>query len=1165
MDFTHLHVHSQYSLLDGAASISGLMQKAKADGMKAIALTDHGNMFGAFNFVAEANKNQIKPIVGCEFYVVNDRSRKEFTKEDKDVRFHQLLLAKDLEGYKNLCKLCSYGYTEGMYSKWPRIDKELLLKYHKGLIATTCCIGAEVPQAIIRQSEEEAEKVFQWWLDIFGEDYYIELQRHGLQDIDNSGKSQEDVNQILLKWAIKYNVKAIATNDSHYVEQEDWAAHDILLCVNTGELQSTPVGDGKGFRFGFPNDQFYFKTQAEMTELFKDIPQVIDHTNDIVDKIENFKLGRDILVPHFDLPIGFTDPDDFLRHLTFKGAHKRYSELTPDIEERLNFELHTIKTMGFAGYFLIVQDFIVAGKNMDVAVGPGRGSAAGSAVAYCIGITNIDPIKYNLLFERFLNPERVTMPDIDIDFDDEGRDKVINYVVEKYGRNQVAQIITFGTMAARSSIKDVARVLNLPLAEANLLAKMVPEAPGTTLKKAYEDVPDLKKIKGGNDLQARTLKLAETLEGSIRNTGIHASAVIIAPDDITNYIPVSTSKESDLRVTQFDGKLVESAGMLKMDFLGLKTLSIIKDALALIKKNHGDAIDIDTIPLDDEKTYELYQRGDTVGTFQFESDGMRKYLKDLKPTNIEDLIAMNALYRPGPMDYIPSFINRKQGREKIEYPHELLTNLLIHTYGIMVYQEQIMQTAQIIAGYSLGGADLLRRAMGKKDKVKMAAERVKFVEGAKTLNNIDAVKANEIFDVMEKFAEYGFNRSHSAAYSVVAYQTAYLKANYPAEYMASVLTHSMSNIEKIAFFMDECNRQKIPVLGPDINESALNFDVNKEGKIRFGLAAIKGAGEAAVEAIIAERDENGIFTDIFTFAERVNLRSVNKKTFESLAQAGAFDTFEEFHRAQYFYVVPGENTTQLEKILKYGANFQSDQAGSQQSLFGGGNSHFIQQPKILDCARWNRIEMLKKEKEMVGFFISGHPLDEYRFEMEHFMNCTCADFENFNGKQVVLGGIVTKLIVRKDKNNNDYGIVTLEDFSGSSEIRFWRSTEFLKYQHLLQEGKLIVLKGERKPRFHGSTEMETVWLDVLLLAEIAERATKKLTLQIGLNHIDTALNDHLNAIFTRHAGSVPLKIQVIAPEENINITLQAGKYKLQPNNELIRELSAIREVELVVN
>jgi DNA polymerase III subunit alpha len=1166
MDFTHLHVHSQYSLLDGAASISGLMKKAKADNMKAIALTDHGNMFGAFNFVAEANKYNIKPIVGCEFYVVHDRFRKEFTKGDRDNRYHQLLLAKDHEGYKNLSKLCSQGYIDGLYSKWPRIDKELILKYHKGLIATTCCIGAEVPQAIINKSEAEAEEVFKWWLDIFGEDYYIELQRHGLKDIDNSGKSQEDVNQVLLKWAAKYGVNVIATNDSHYIEQEDWTAHDILLCVNTGELQKTPVGDGKGFRFGFPNDQFYFKTQEEMTKLFSDVPQAIDNTNEIVDKIEHFKLTRDILLPNFSLPEAFTDPDEYLKHLAFEGAKKRYTDISPEIEERLNYELHIIKTMGFAGYFLIVQDFIAAGKNMGVAVGPGRGSAAGSSVAYCIGITNIDPIKYNLLFERFLNPERVSMPDIDIDFDDEGREKVIQYVVEKYGKNQVAQIITFGTMAARSSIKDVARVLDLPLAEANYLAKMVPETPGATLKKAYEDVPDLKKIKESNSDQGKVLQLAQILEGSVRNTGIHAAGVIIAPDDITNYIPVSTSKDSDLLVTQFDGKLVESAGMLKMDFLGLKTLSIIRDALFLIKKNHGDDIDIDNLPLEDPKTFELYQRGDTIGTFQFESDGMRKYLKELKPTNIEDLIAMNALYRPGPMDYIPLFISRKHGKEKVEYPHELLEDLLKHTYGIMVYQEQIMQTAQIIAGYSLGGADLLRRAMGKKDKEKMAKERVKFVDGAQTVNDIGADKANDIFNVMEKFAEYGFNRSHSAAYSVVAYQTAYLKANYPAEYMAAVLTHSMNNIEKISFFMDECNRQKIPLLGPDVNESALYFDVNKEGKIRFGMAAIKGAGEAAVEAIISERDENGPYSDIFNFVERVNLRTVNKKTFESLAQAGAFDALDEIHRAQYFFTVPGENITQVEKIIRYGTAFQSDKAGSQQSLFGGGNEHFIQQPKILDCARWNKIEELKKEKEMVGFFISGHPLDDYRFEIERFLNCTCADFENFNGKQqVIIGGIVTKLIVRKDKNNNDYGIVTLEDFSGSTEIRFWRSTEFLKYQHMLQEGKLIILKGERKPRFYNSTEMETSWTDVFFLAEAAEKMTKKISLQVALENISPDLNDRLSSIFSTHTGNVPVKIQVTEPLENLNIIVVADKYKLQPSNELIRELNAIREVEMTVN
>ncbi|HEY4650300.1 MAG TPA: DNA polymerase III subunit alpha, partial [Pontibacter sp.] len=825
--FSHLHTHTQYSLLDGQASIGALMKKAQADGMPAVAMTDHGNMFGAFNFVAEANKYNVKPIVGCEFYLTLDRHQKTFSKEQKDVRHHQLLLAKDQEGYKNLSKLCSLSYIEGVYSKWPRIDKELLVKYHKGLIATSCCIGAEVPQAILWKTEEEAEEIFKWWLDLFGEDYYIEIQRHGLQNIDGTGKSQEDINQVLLKWAKKYNVKVICTNDTHYVDQDDWNAHDILLCVNTGEDQSTPVGDfqtryyrflsddqkviydtvdnvrnkygnqagirqmlqrieeaGPRTRFGFPNDQFYFKSQAEMNELFKDVPESVDNTNEIVDKITPPVLKRDILLPNFPLPPQFSNADEYLRHLTFEGAAKRYSEVTPEVEERLDYELRIIQTMGFAGYFLIVQDFINRGRDMGVFVGPGRGSAAGSAVAYCIGITNIDPIKYSLLFERFLNPERVSMPDIDIDFDDVNRQRVIDYVVDKYGKTQVAQIITFGTMAAKSSIKDVARSTSLPLAEANELAKMVPDTPGTTLAKAFIENLELASIREGNDARAAVLKLAEKLEGSVRNTGIHAAGVIIAPDDITNYIPVSTSKDSDLLITQFDGKVVESAGMLKMDFLGLKTLTIIKDAMELIKKNHGVEIDIDNIPLDDEKTYALYQRGDTIGTFQFESEGMRMYLKDLQPTNIEDLIAMNALYRPGPMQFIPNFINRKHGREEVEYPHELLEPILNYSYGIMVYQEQIMQTAQILAGYSLGGADLLRRAMGKKDMKKMAEEREKFIKGAAEINNIPPKKASEVFDVMEKFAQYGFNRSHSAAYSVVAYQTGYLKAHYPAEYMA---------------------------------------------------------------------------------------------------------------------------------------------------------------------------------------------------------------------------------------------------------------------------------------------------------------------------------------------------------------------------------------------
>ncbi len=1149
-DFSHLHVHSQYSLLDGAASIEGMMKKAKADGMKAIALTDHGNMFGAFNFVAEANKAGVKPIVGCEFYLVEDRFKKQFSKENKDQRCHQLFLAKDQEGYKNLSKLCSLGYIEGLYSKWPRIDKDLVLKYHKGLIATTCCIGAEVPQAILNKGEDEAEKAFKWWLDLFGEDYYVELQRHSMPE-------QDQVNAVLLKFAKKYNVKIICSNDSHYVDQKDYNAHDILLCVNTGELQGTPVGDGRGFRFGFPNDQFYLKTQAEMATLFKDLPQALDNTGEIVDKIAPPHLKRDILLPNFTLPIGFATMDDYLKHLSFEGARKRYGEITAEIEERINYELQIVKTMGFAGYFLIVQDFIAAGRNIGVSVGPGRGSAAGSCVAFCIGITNIDPIKYSLLFERFLNPERVSMPDIDIDFDDEGRQKVIDYVVDKYGRSQVAQIITFGTMAAKSSIKDVARTLDLPLAEANYLAKLVGDAPGMTLDKAFKESKELADLKEGSDLKGRVLQLAHQLEGSIRNTGIHAAGIIIAPDDITNYIPVSTSKETELFITQFDGKIIESAGMLKMDFLGLKTLTIIRDALLMIKKNHHIDIDIDQIPMDDAKTYEMYQRGETVGTFQFESDGMRGHLKDLKPTNIEDLIAMNALFRPGPMQFIPNFINRKHGREKVEYPHPMLEGILGYSYGIMVYQEQIMQTAQIIAGYSLGGADLLRRAMGKKDKEKMAKERVKFVEGALKINQIPEKKSNEIFDIMERFAEYGFNRSHSAAYSVVAFQTAYLKANYPAEYMAAVLTHNMSNIDKITFFMDECKKQNIPVLGPDINESALNFDVNKEGKIRFGMGAVKGTGEAAVNAIIEERDKNGFYKNIFDFSERVALRVVNKKTFESLAYAGAFDTFTDLHRAQYFHVTPTDTTPLIEKAIKYGNAAQEEKNASQVSLFGGSSAVAMPLPKVAPCEPWNDIEKLKHEKNVVGFYISGHPLDQYKFELQHFCNSTAGKVMEHKNREVSIAGIVTKAAVKQTKTGKSFGTFTLEDFSDSIEIVLF-GEDFIRFQNYLLVGQFLYLKGKVQTRFGEQWEYKVA--SIQLLPDIRNKLVRAVSLSVDAAKLTSETATNIEQVVAMHPGKCSLNVVVISEEEKLSFEMVSRKYSVSPSNELLDKLAEINGV-----
>ena len=1158
-DFNHLHVHSQFSLLDGASGIPGMMQKAQNDGMKAVALTDHGNMFGAFKFVAEASKYNIKPIVGCEFYLVEDRHKKQFTKEDKDHRYHQLMLAKNAEGYQNLTKLSSLGYIEGMYSKWPRIDKELIKKYHKGIIATSCCLAAEVPQAILNKGLDEAEELLKWWLDIFGEDFYIELQRHDLEE-------QKIVNEGLLKLAKKHNLKVIATNDSHYVDEEDSVAHDILLCVNTGELQSKPVWHGEGFggkdyRFGFPNNQFYFKTQAEMNQLFSDVPEAIDYTNEIVDKVEHLKLTRDILLPNFPLPENFSDSDDYLRHITFQGAKtsKRYGEITPEIEERLNHELGIIKTMGFAGYFLITADMINAGRSLGVMIGPGRGSAAGSVVAYAIGITNIDPIKYNLLFERFLNPERISMPDIDTDFDDEGRQKVIDYVVDKYGYNQVAQIITYGTMAAKMAIKDVARVRDLPLSEANALAKLVPDRPGTTLQKAFDEVKELEEIRKGNDEQSTVLKMAQKLEGSIRNTGIHAAGVIIAPEDITNFIPVSTSKDSKLLVTQFDGKVIEDAGMLKMDFLGLKTLTIIKDAISLIKKNKGIEIDIDDIDMEDEKTFQLYQQADTVGTFQFESPGMRKHLQVLKPTNLEDLIAMNALYRPGPMEFIPNYINRKHGKEDVEYPHPLLEEILQNTFGIMVYQEQIMQTAQIMAGYTLGQADVLRRAMGKKKFEEMERQREIFVAGAKEKHDVDAKKAKEVFAVMEKFAAYGFNRSHSAAYSVVAYQTAFLKANYPSEYMASVLTHNQNNIDKITFFMDECKRQSIPVLGPDINESSMNFDVNKEGQIRFGLGAIKGSGEAAVEAIVEERNENGPFEDIFDFAERVNLRAVNKKTFEALAMAGAFDCFPSSHRRQYLDHDEGQPSL-IELAVRYGGNHQNEKNASQHSLFGGDSGIAIPKPKLPTCEPYNEIEKLKIEKDVVGFYISGHPLDQFKVEIDNFCTSTVDKTDEYKNQVIRLAGVVVKNNERITKKGSPFGLFTIEDFNGSLDMAMF-GEDYMKNRHLIATGSFIYVIGRVEERYNQPGMWEFRPKVIQLLSEIREELSKEIIITAEASQVDDIFIDQIDTLAASNPGKCKLSIKIYDVEEKMSIDLLSKKYLISPSNDLMNELNGMEGIQ----
>jgi DNA polymerase III subunit alpha len=1165
-DFVHLHCHTQFSLLDGAAQIPAMMDKALADGQKAVALTDHGNMFGAFKFVAEANKRGLKPIVGCEFYIVKDRHKQSFltSRGEKDKRYHQLLLAKNQTGYQNLSKLCSLGFIEGMYSKFPRIDKELLLQYHEGIIATSCCIGAEIPQTILKGTHEEAEELVKWWLDLFGEDFYIELQRHrGMENIDGSGISQEDVNQVLIGFAQKYNIKTICTNDSHYLEEDDWKPHDLLLCVNTNNKVE------EFNRFKFPSSDFYFKTREEMQMLFEDIPEALENTIEIYDKVTAPQLTRDILLPNFPLPSEFKNQSDFLRDLVYKGAKQRYGEINEVVRERVDLELSIIGSMEYEGYFLIVQDFIAAARNMGVSVGPGRGSAAGSVVAYCLNITNLDPIKYNLLFERFLNPERVSMPDIDIDFDDEGRQDVIDWVVEKYGRNKVAQIITFGTMAARSSIRDVGRVMGVPLDTTDRLAKLVPSRPGTKLVDIFKPAKETEKLFAKDDLpnvrqlnevmsrsgdEADLLNMAVRLEGTVRNTGIHAAGIIIAPDDLTNLIPVSTSKESKLLVTQFDGTLVEAAGMLKMDFLGLKTLSIIKDCIKNIGYRFGKekTIDPDNFPLDDEKTYALFQKAETIGIFQFESDSMRKYLKDLKPTEIEDLIAMNALHRPGPMDYIPSFVNRKHGREKVEYPHEWLEEILKPTYGIMVYQEQIMRTAQIMADYSLGKADMLRRAMGKKKIKAMEEHRKIFVDGA-VVKGVDADQAENIFEIMIKFASYGFNRSHAAAYSVLAYQTAYLKVHYPAEFMAAVLTHNKSDIGKLHFFLRECRRIGLDVLQPDMNESWLNFTVNDKGQIRFGLSALKNLGEKAVQNILDERKKNGEFSSLFDMVRRLSLRAVNKKSLESLVLGGALDSFEGLHRAQYF-TPAGKFATFIENVIEYGKAYQSRKDNpARPSLFGVSDAFVLDEPKVPEAEEWPLIQKLNHEKQVTGIYMTGHPLDDYRLEVENFTNCPLDMIEKFPDRKLKIAGIVTDSQHRISRKGTGWGVFSIEDFRGTLQVRLF-SEDYKKYRNLFDLHEVLYLEGFYQKRWNGS-EYSFQVTDVRLLDSIGDEMTKWITLQIPVEFISEELISGIESLCKHNKGTHKLKLQVYHRDEEVVLGLLSKAYNVKVDGEFIDQIS----------
>lgn len=1163
VQFTHLHVHTQYSILDGAAKVPNLIKKAKADGMEALAITDHGNMFGVKLFHKIANKEGIKPILGCEVYVAR---RTRFDKERIDkTSDHLILLAKNKTGYHNLMKMVSYAWLEGYYYK-PRIDKDLLREYGEGIVASSACLGGEISQRIMNDGIEEAEKALLEYKQIFGPDFYLELQRHRTGIPARDKKVYDDqvfVNRELLKLGAKHGVKCIATNDSHFINAGDAEAHDRLVCINTGK----DVDDPDRMRY---TGQEWLKSRAEMAELFKDLPETLTNTQEIVDKIESYPLDCDPIMPEFVLPEGFDDADEYLRHLTYEGAKFRWGEVEEDVRERIDFELDTIKNMGFPGYFLITWDFIRAAREMGVSVGPGRGSAAGSAVAYCLRITEIDPVKYHLLFERFLNPDRISMPDIDIDFDEEGRGKVLEWVVNKYGAKRVAHIITFGTMAPKMAIRDVARVQKLPLSDSDRLAKLVPAKPGTSFKDALEEVPELRtEYEHGTPEIASVLKFAETLEGSIRNTGTHACGIIIGRDDLEEHVPISTAKDSELTyVTQYDGKHVEDIGLLKMDFLGLKTLSIIKDAVENVKLSQGIDVDIDHIPLDDKETYDLYSRGETTALFQFESEGMKKYLRELQPTRFEDLIAMNALYRPGPMEYIPQFVARKHGREPIEYDIPIMEEYLKETYGITVYQEQVMLLSRSMGGFTRGQSDSLRKAMGKKIKAMMDELKVKFVEGCEK-NNLDAQKVEKVWSDWEAFAKYAFNKSHATCYSYVSYQTGYLKAHYPAEFMAAVLSRNMNDIKKITFFIEECKHMGLSVLGPDVNESRARFTVNKKGEIRFGMAAMKGVGEAAVEAIIEEREANGPYRNVVDLVKRVNLRTVNRKSLETMAQAGCFDSFQNTWRSQYFYKLPGENSTFLEKLVRYGNQYQANLNSAQVSLFGDVAEAELPDPDFPKVEPWGKIEKLKKEKDVIGFFLSGHPLDEYKLEIKRFCNTDLATINaqllRYKGMNISFAGIVTiPAVPRTTAKGKPFGIFTLEDFSESREFALF-GDDFLKFkQYIETEGQFLLINGTVAPRWRGSEDLELKITGISLLSEVMDKKVSNITLNIPLNKISEDLIDQLENAIADCAGGCKVSFKVIDPAEGISLLMPSRSAKVRCS-EFIKRIHPIDEIDCLLS
>jgi DNA polymerase-3 subunit alpha len=1248
--FVHLHVHSYYSILDGMSTIPGLVEKAMASNMNALALTDHGNMFGIkefYNYAKKKNRDvfseikkleqqlkqeniseeQIaviqqqveaarsklfKPILGCEAYVAR-RGRKMKDKDNPGDRsgYHLVLLAKNKKGYQNLCKLVSLGWMEGFYYR-PRIDHELLEKYSEGIIASSACLGGEIHKKVESGNLEEAEASVMWYKGIFGDDFYIELQLHQT-DKPNADYEVYDKqvrqNKDLIMLARKTNTKLLVTNDVHFVDEDHGEAHERLICLSTGK----DLDDPSRMRY---SKQEYLKTPHQMWEIFAELPEALENTVEVANKVEFYDIDSAPMMPVFPIPVEFGTEEgyqhlyteemlreefgdgydrlggyekvlrvkleaDYLRDLSLKGAAKRYGEvLDPETAERIDFELNVMKTMGFPGYFLIVQDFINAAREMGVSVGPGRGSAAGSVVAYCLRITDIDPLKYDLLFERFLNPDRISMPDIDIDFDDDGRGQVLRWVTEKYGKEKVAHIITYGTMATKSSIKDVARVQKLPLAEAERLTKLIPDklpedssgkSPKINISNCIRYVPELQAARNSYDQNlASTLRYAEMLEGTVRQTGVHACGVIIGADDLTNYVPLSTAidKENneEMLVTQYEGSLIEEIGLIKMDFLGLKTLSIIKEALSNIKKSHGIEIDIDTIPIDDAKTYELFSQGLTVGTFQFESSGMQKYLKELKPTQFGDLIAMNALYRPGPMQYIPQFINRKHGREIIDYPFPVMENRLKDTYGITVYQEQVMLLSRDLAGFTRGQSDELRKAMGKKLEDKMAALKVKFMEGCKKNGFGPVDKIERIWADWAEFAKYAFNKSHATCYSWIAYQTAYLKANYPAEFMAANLTRNKDDIGEVGKFMDECKNLGMKVLGPDVNESDLTFTVNQAGNIRFGLGGIKGVGEGAVIAIVNERKQNGKFKSMFDFVERVNLNACNKKAVESLVLAGAFDNFSDIRREQFF-VENAKGELVLDSIIRYGNKYQTDSALNQNSLFGGLDTIEISKPEVPFAHEWSPLEKLNKERDYIGMYLSAHPLDDYEFEINYICNTRTTDLKDLPslyGKSLRIGGMVTTIRHGTSKAGNPYGILTLEDYEGAFEFALFGPNyiEFSKYMlkdlYLLISATVQERGQDRKyykPAAEGEAKVYELKIQKIdILNDVKDKLVNTLTLNMQLDHLDEEMVMDMTDMVLNNKGAVNIYFNVVDNLTQNKIRLFARQFRVKIDQRFYRML-----------